>query len=166
MEKTYMRITNCRVAFIISISVNLISVILSTIYMIKNKDIVMSIILFFMINVFSLIGWVAYYIEKRGKVVVSDESITFYYTVFTKPSVTFTYNFSKGYNVNFADVKTYKVIFSKGDGLISADTTFYIFVLNDDREVQFTLFNFGKKQELEIKNRLHKILYKKIQYGY
>lgn len=39
---------------------------------------------------------------------------------------------------------------SKGDLFFSADTTFYYIVLKNNTRIQFTLFNFGKKNEKEI----------------
>ena len=58
------------------------------------------------------------------------------------------------------DIKKYVVDFHRGDGIVAADTTWYTFILNNETEVRFTLFHFGKKQELEIKNSLSKFINK------
>lgn len=157
MENTYMRTTRYRIAFIMSISLNIISIILSIIMIIKD-NMFASIILFCVMTFFSLFGWFAFYIEKKGKLVLSNDSITFYYTVFTKPKTLLTYDFSKGYEINFKDIKKYIVDFHPGDGIVAADTTWYTFILNNDTEVKFALFHFGKKQELEIKNYLNNFI--------
>lgn len=159
MEKTYMRTTHYKIAFIVSISLNIISIILSIIMIIKD-DIFASIALFCAMTLFSLFGWFAFYVERKGKLVLSDDSITFYYTVFTKPRTKLTYDFGKGYKINFRDIKKYVVDFHRGDGIVAADTIWYTFILNNETEVRFTLFHFGKKQELEIKNSLSKFINK------
>ena len=153
MEKTYMRTTHCRIAFIISISLNIISIILSIIMIIKD-DMFASIASFCVMAFLSLFGWFAFYIERKSKLVLANDSITFYYTVFTKPRTKLTYDFGKGYKINFKDIKKYIVDFHPGDGIVAADTTWYTFILNNETEVTFALFHFGKKQELEIKNSL------------
>lgn len=153
MEKTYMRTTHCRIAFIISISLNIISIILSIIMIIKD-DMFTSIALFCVMTFLSLFGWFAFYIERKGKLVLAKDSITFYYTVFTKPRTKITYDFGKGYKIDFKNIKKYIVDFHPGDGIVAADTTWYTFILNNETKVTFALFHFGKKQELEIKNSL------------
>ena len=159
MEKTYMRTTHYRIAFIVSASLNIISIILSIIMILKD-DMFSSIALFCTMTFFSLFGWFAFYIERKGKLVLTDNSITFYYTVFTKPRTKFTYDFGKGFKIDFKDIKKYIVDFHPGDGIISADTTWYTFIMNNETEIRFTLFHFGKNQELEIKNNLRKFINK------
>ena len=85
---------------------------------------------------------------------MAKDSITFYYTVFTKPRTKITYDFGKGYKIDFKNIKKYIVDFHPGDGIVAADTTWYTFILNNETKVTFALFHFGKKQELEIKNSL------------
>ena len=159
MEKTYMRTTHYRIAFIVSISINIISIILSMI-MIMMGDMFASIASFCVMTFLSLFGWFAFYIERKGKLVLTENSITFYYTVFTKPRIKYTYDFGKGYKIDYKDIKKYTTEFHPGDGITSADTTWYIFILNNETEVRFALFHFGKKQELEIKNNLNKYINK------
>ena len=159
MKKTYMRTTNYRMAFIVSIGLNILSIILSIIMIIKD-DMFASIASFCMMTFFSLFGWFAFYIERKGKLVLTDNTITFYYTVFTKPRTKLTYDFGKGFKIEFKDIKKYIVDFYPGDGIISADTTWYTFILNNETEVRFALFHFGKNQELEIKNSLSKFINK------
>ena len=159
MEKTSMRTTNYRIAFIVSIGLNILSIILSIIMIIKD-DIFASIASFCMMTFFSLFGWFAFYIERKGKLELTESSITFYYTVFTKPRTKLTYDFGKGFKIEFKDIKKYIVDFHPGDGIVSADTTWYTFILNNETEVRFALFHFGKKQELEIKNSLSKFVNK------
>ena len=159
MEKTYMRTTHYRIAFIVSASLNIISIILSIIMILKD-DMFSSIALFCTMTFFSLFGWFAFYIERKGKLVLTDNSITFYYTVFTKPRTKFTYDFGKGFKIDFKDIKKCIVDFHPGYGIISADTTWYTFIMNNETEIRFTLFHFGKNQELEIKNNLRKFINK------
>ena len=159
MEKIYMRTTHYRIAFIVSISLNIISIVLSIIMLVRD-EMFASIASFCMMTFFSLFGWFAFYIERKGKLVLTDNSITFYYTVFTKPRTKLTYDFGKGFKIDFKDIIKYIVDFHPGDGIISADTTWYIFILNNETEVRFALFHFGKKQELEIKNSLSKFVNK------
>lgn len=148
-----MRTTNYRIAFIVSISLNIIGIILAIIMIIK-KDMFASIGSFCAMNFFSLFGWFAFYIERKGKLVLTEDSITFYYRVFTKPKTKLNYDFGKGYKVKFEDIEEYTKDFIYGDDIMTADTSWYNFVLNDGTIIRFALFYFGKKQELEIKSSL------------
>ena len=141
-----MRTTNYRIAFIVSISLNIIGIILSII-MIFKKDLFASIAVFCVINFFSLFCWFAFYIERKGKLVLTENSITFYYRVFTKPKTKLSYDFGKGYKVKFEDIEEYTKDYKYGDGIMTADTSWYNFILNDGTIIRFALFYFGKKQE-------------------
>lgn len=52
--------------------------------------------------------------------------------------------------VFFKDIKFVKVKFNKGDKIISKDTSFYHFYLNNGIEFSKTFFPYGKIQEKEI----------------
>ena len=136
MKKTYMRTTHYKIAFIVSISLNIISIILSII-MIFRDDMFSSIASFCILTFLSLFGWFTFYIERKSKLVLTEDSITFYYAVFTKPRAKLTYDFGKGYKIDFKDIKEYIVDFHPGDGIVSADTTWYTFIMNNETEVRF-----------------------------
>ena len=159
MEKTYLRTINCRIAFIASLSLNILGIILLIVMIIK-QDMFASIASFCVSNFFSLFGWFAYYMERKGKIVLTENSITFYYRVFTKPRTKLSYDFAKGYKVSFEDIDEYSIDTSYGDGIMTADTTWYNFILNDGTIIRFALFHFGKKQEIDIKNSLDKLINK------
>ena len=157
MEKTFLRKTSYKIAFIVALSMNIIGTILLILLLIKDDQFT-AFGLFGALTYLSLFGWFIFFIEKKGKIVISENNVTFYYKIFTKPKTKLTYNFGKGYTVNFKDIKKFTNTTRFGDGIYSADTTWYTFVLNDDSEIRFALFHFGKKQELEIKQCLDELI--------
>ena len=157
MNKTYLRKTTCMIFMGVAITFNLLSVILSIIFIIRN-DKAMAILSVIMMSIFSLIFWFVYYIEKRSKLVLTNDSITFYYPIESSKVSILRYDFARGYEVEFDDVKTFRMEFHPGDGIFTANTTWYYFELNDGANVKFALFHFGKKQEMNIKYELKTIL--------
>ncbi len=60
----------------------------------------------------------------------------------------------KKVTINFSDIKSVSVRSYKGDGIISKDTKFYIFYLQNGDAYEATFYHYGKKREAEIINRL------------
>ena len=58
--------------------------------------------------------------------------------------------------LSYNQINCIRVVKYKGDGLISKDTTFYRFILNDGCEFTETFYCYGKVQEREIVERLKK----------
>ncbi len=56
----------------------------------------------------------------------------------------------------YNQISCIRVVKHKGDGLISKDTTFYHFILNDGREFSETFYCYGKVLEQEIVEQLKK----------
>ena len=132
MEKIYIRKTSCLILLIVTLFFAFMTIFLP--------------IFFLFLTI--------YFIERNGKICLKNDSITFYYHILIKPRK----KIKGGFTVYFKDVEKYRNECFIGDGIISADTNWYIFKLNDGTIIRFTLFHFGKKMEIEIKNSLNKLL--------
>lgn len=157
MESKYKKNHTCRILFFIALSLDLIGMILSTLLLLLKKDtfiVIVSLILFFWL---SLIFWITYFIEKRSILIIQEDQVIFYYHVFSKPKIK--YNHKNGYSIFYKDISNISHDLHKGDGFVSANTTFYHIQFNDGKTISFTLFQFGKKQEKLIFENLLKTFY-------
>ena len=161
MKKVYSNKISQLIFLSVAIGFILLGIVLHISAIILHKDpvaIYASIIIF---PILSLIFWFGYYVEKSSTVEIDDESITFYYFVFTKPKIK--YNSKKGLIINFDNIKKIYTEFHKRD-FYSADTTFYYIILNDNTEIECGLSRLGKKNEKEIYEVLNKIIVSKNEF--
>lgn len=154
MEKIYIRKTSCLILLIVTLFFAFMTIFLPIFFLFFKKDSFSAITSFIFMLLFSLLFLTIYFIERNGKIVLKNDSITFYYHILIKPRK----KIKGGFTVYFKDVEKYRNECFIGDGIISADTNWYIFELNDGTIIRFTLFHFGKKMEIEIKNSLNKLL--------
>lgn len=148
MKKVYICKISSYILFWVAIAFIVVGVIMHVSSILTQRDLVAiygSIIIF---PLLSIIFWLGYYIEKSKKLIIDSTYIVFKYIVFTKPKVK--YNVKEGLKIHFKDIEKFYSELSKGDLFFSADTTFYYIVLKNNTRIQFTLFNFGKKNEKEI----------------
>ncbi len=158
MDRTYKRNTYLPFLFI-AILLNVCGIILFIVEMILKQDLFITIFSFVSFLLMSLPLFFGCYVEKKSKIVIKDDCVQFYFHVSTNPKIK--YKNKTGLCIPFNNTKQIYKKLHRGDYILSVDTNFYIIVLNDNTEMKFTLFSFGKKNESEIYKLLDEKINKK-----
>ena len=109
------------------------------------------------------IAFFSYWSESNGKIQVDNNTVIFYYHLFSKHKGYKGYNFKTGLKVDFDDVVQFEITNNPGAFLISGGNDTYYMKLNTGVDFTFYLFHFGK-QEVEIREHLINCLKDKMSY--
>ena len=141
---TYYKKSISRALLFIASSLSLTFVVGLFILLFVKKDTVSAVAAAIVVPILLSVFWSGYIIVKKQKLIISDDSITFHFYVFTTPKIK--YNAKSGLKIFFMDIEKFYLSYSKGDHILTADTNHFHIVLKDGTDISFVMYEFIRKK--------------------